>query len=97
MEGTQRGAGQALSGKPRAVPDPQPLDSINQKMEEKGFGSNPNLTPATQPKAPTPSWKELNEARAKRYQENHGLFLIHSLSTASIRRWKRRGSEVIRT
>ena len=31
------------------------LDSINQKMEEKGFGSNPNLTPATQPKAPTPS------------------------------------------
>lgn len=53
------------------------LDSINQTMQEHGFGRNPNLPPTSEPKAATPSWEELNAARVKRYEENRGLFLVH--------------------
>jgi hypothetical protein len=46
-------------------------------MAERGF-PNLNLPPASEPKAATPSWEELNAARIKRYEETRGLFLVHS-------------------
>jgi hypothetical protein len=33
--------------------------------------------PVVEPTEPTPSWRQLNDARVKRYEASRGLFLIH--------------------